>query len=952
MRSRWQLASFFVLISAALGMAVFALQLDAPRSVKIAAGERSEPGGPQQGKQVRRPAQLPATEVPLPPLANPPPKPLKRNDPTTGQIWFRLLDDDTNRPIANSAASFASFGLDGERVYWADLRYSRETTDSDGVIVGRYRDGDKRPPIESLPEPTRNAEVVFEGGHIVHACYPVADSYEPSIQPRQVLWLLQEFAQGRGAEVIDVRLRCTRRVCGQVVDAMGNPVAGAGVFAVPEVGDSNGAWIEASSCYYENTPDTPEFSPRSGTRVSGLMREEFESSRPVMVRASVKAEKPNAELNRPDRLPYVGDFKSGEYWTSTTDASGQFVISNMPRGTWVVGAWHGAHGFVRQTERLVDRDGQSELTLPDDQTASIELTVEWLGKPLEGLVEIGVDVADPFGCARNGVRAEFRARAEGLGPWVFTIGGLREGFWHICAGGACVAVLLSRGVTEQVKLVSGAGSRGKWRPRVFVGESEIEDPGVLVRRVDRLPDRVLSNAISSNAVDREGWFHLDAGEYEASVSGSTTVQFKLAPGESRESEFRIVFDAITFCIDSEMAKLLGGETRAVMFKLEVAQHLSPADGLNSPGLDSLLMLAIEAMSSASTAEQAAFNRLAPDQPQTWHVPRGVYRWQLRGKVETLEGTVDLRQGDHIGFSLANLPGLAVLICQLPGAAKADDCDVEILGESEVALAEVFETSSKDADLWTRKKGQQLVRDHERNRLLLFSRPGTYAVQLQWNDAYLNSVANVPGVIQPNENEFAERMEHLVSFMAESEEFEYTQICAFSADSRFLGRCVAGGINSRLALQEGQWHLLVARNRISRGRDRAVSELGDLTVIVGTGDMQVDLGAASYRAFGKLRIELAGRAPVESGSDPWWQDAHGIGLSFEGLEPNSPSPLLVVSQHRFNLDGPSRKPTLVLAERSVPPGRYRVIPWPGAPESACKVVIVEPGKETVARFEGK
>jgi hypothetical protein len=219
-------------------------------------------------------------------------------------------------------------------------------------MTGSFRDLARQPRKESKPgepvPPEPPTDLNAEHGVLLDCAYPLAKGYEPGTTPSELEPLLTAFARGEYREVIDVRLREMRKANGTVVDANGRPVLGAGVFAVPQRGHGNDAFLQEWSYYYMDIPPNDEAWERPGTRTAKIIQRDFEDERPAVTAVMGATIEPRAEHNRPDQFHYTGVSKWATIWTATSNAQGRFEIAELPRGEWVVGAWHAAHGFSTQ----------------------------------------------------------------------------------------------------------------------------------------------------------------------------------------------------------------------------------------------------------------------------------------------------------------------------------------------------------------------------------------------------------------------------------------------------------------------------------------------------------------------------------------------------------------------------------------------------------------------------
>lgn len=959
MRSRRQIASMFVLVLAALVLAVFALQSSGPERRSSRHG--NEDLAQNEGEQDPRVSQIaPAATAPeLPPLKEFPPKPAIRNDPASNKVWFRLLDAETIRPIANTPAIFASFGIyEDERVWWhASNSFGDDKTDANGLFAGTFRDFDKWPrqqyDPQKEPDPNARANLAYEDGKLERCVYPLAKGYEPGTPAAELEPVLLAFAEGKYADVIDVSLRRMRTLSGKVLDSTGQPVSGAGVFAIPERGDGNDSWLSEWSYYYMDIPPNDEAWPRPGTRTAKIMREQFERERPVINAESGASVIPRSEINRPDRFRFTTMSKWGEFWTSISDAQGRFVIPEMPRGEWISGAWHPAHGFITQPVRLIEANDEITIVLPNDNTARIELTVEWVGPTSIDALGIGVDSAGPYGLGHNGgVSADFNALTPGLGPWRFTVTGLREGLWQISAGFTRIAVALRAGAIERMTIRCGPGILGKWRPYVRLGDVVLEQPQVHVESVNALFVFECGDVPSFTAPDENGWYDLPQGEYEASIAGSPPVRFKIVSGATLESRFNLALDSFEFSISEELAALLGGEVDEITLSLEPSENALPFRGDQPPGLLQVNNAALEAMNAAAKEDAPWYADLAPGRRSTWRIPHGVYEWSLKGRRDSLEGTVDLRQLSRVEFSLSNLPGLAVLTWDLAEGQSRDNSDANYLKNCRASLAYLTDLEPNEYGSLTADYRQQYLWSPDARSMHLIAPPGHHALEFTYESRKVTRVVSFPGTIRLAPQEFEPRDPRVVSLIRDSENNSYLAVLALADDGRFEWAKLDRSEDPKLFLTDGTWTLYIERRGTWLHDDESRHEFGVLRLLIAGSDTTANLAGADYQSYGKLSVELAGKSPAESERDPWWRKLPCVSVQSLDICTSGIFATALIFGQSFILGGPSLKPSLKSWAQACPPGRYKIIPWLGAPESACKIVTVEPGKECVVRFEGR
>ncbi len=955
MRPNLQLLSLVLLILAALGAAMFALQLGgSPKRERLKSVEY-----PPDSSCATTP--LVATEQPspdaatLPPLKEPPPKPAQTNDPGSNKVWFRLLDAETNRPIANTPAIFASFGIYEEnRLWWhAFNSFGDNKTDANGLFAGTFRDFTrdprKQPKKGEPPTPERESDLSSDHDGLDSRVYPLAQNYEPGTPPADLEPLLLAFAQGKYSEVIDVRLRKMRKVTGTVLDSLGQPFPGAGVFAIPQRGYENDAFLQDWSYYYMDIPPNDEAWERPGTRTAKIIQRYFEDQRPTFTAVKGATIEPRRSHTRPDRFQYTGVSKWATFWTATSDAQGRFEIAELPRGEWALGAWHAAHGFSTQLTTLIECDGEATIALPNDNTASVDLTVEWVGAPPEETLTIQVDAAGPYGDARYGVNAKATATPSGTGPWQFRIEGLREGIWRVAAAGRVACVSLRSGERKSLTFRSGPIVYGKWEPTVKLGGADLELPDFEFTRLGEYAGPIYDSE-GLVTQDSNPYFRFVEGEYEARIAGSPPIRFQVKGGATTETAIDIEPASISFSVATELASALRNADEDLTLTLEPAESTEPYDGENDPGFITIANAAIEQMDEALNSKGPAYNELAPGRISVWRIPRGVYHWQLKGNRDSVEGIVDLRSQSRVDFSLLNLPGMAVLTWHLGEGQTREICDAAVENSCRGVLDDVSDIDPTKVASWTLAYVGQYLWSRDDRRMYLIAPPGRHVVGFACDDTVVRRVFEFPGTVQLSSTEFSTRDSRKVRLEYGSETDNYVHVLALCVDGGYEFQIIKDPGSVELFLYDGHWTLFIERRGIWGREDQRRREWGTIQIVITGEDRTIDIRGASYAALGTLVIELSGKAPVEGQRDPWWQNGTCVGI--QALDIGTSGIVASGEIYAFNMGRPCLKPNLTGRSAEIPPGRYKIIPWPGAPDSACKIVTVEPGKECVVRFEGR
>jgi len=944
------------LVLAALMAALFALQAGgtAPAPMR----HRGDTDGQvADAPKPRVPKSAPNAAKPeLPPLKEPPPKPATRNDPATNKVWFRLLDAETNRPIVNTPATFASFYTYDERVWWrASNSFGDAKTNAEGLFVGTYRDYSRQPSSEPKPgEPPLpdDADLQVSEGDLLNCPYPLAKNYEPETSTEELQLPLLAFAHGKYAEIIDVRLRKMRKVTGTVVDANGKPVPGAGVFAVPHRGHQNDAFLQEWSYYYMDIPPNDEAWERPGTRTAKIIQRQFEDERPTISAIKGAAIEPRGEHSRPDRFRYTAASKWATFWTETSGAQGRFEIAELPRGEWVLGAWHPAHGFITQLITLIQSDGEVSLALPNDKTASVDLIIDWVGEPPPEKLNISVSAADPYGRSLgHGISATRECTPSGSGPWHFTIEGLREGIWVFDAEHCAQALALKSGAREGLNLRCGKGVLGKWRARIFGSTAMTEHVRVQSTSGLRLIDS--HDGTTLHGITDDDWRLLPEGDYEASIAGAPAMRFSIVPGCELETELSVVLSTVAFSISAELAQILGGENEAIDLTLEPADDALPYPGENPPGLAAVFAHVLDAKIEDGPEDDFSITDLAPGRINNWQIPRGVYHWTLRGRRDAVGGTVDLRAQSRVEFSLSNLPGMAVLSWVLSDEQSRTECRAAVTYNLVQTLDDISDVGEVNEKCWTLESERQFLWATDDRTMFLVAPPGRHVVSFASGDNDVNRILEFPGTVRLLPREFAAWQPSAVRLDYTNGSHEYSSAMAIAPDGSYDFLQIDRTTKAEFFLRDGPWTLYVLRLQPRNASNEPRSfEWAVFSLVVAGCDQTIELDSGSYVPYGSLRLELSGKALVGEQRDPWWLDNTEIGIRALDIGAGGICAMGALMPRALWSRELSLKPRKGSGKLAVPPGRYKIIPWPGAPESACKIVTVEPGIECVVRFEGR
>ena len=148
--------------------------------------------------------------------------------------------------------------------------------------------------------------------------------------------------------------------------------------------------------------------------------------------------------------------------------------------------------------------------------------------------------------------------------------------------------------------------------------------------------------------------------------------------------------------------------------------------------------------------------------------------------------------------------------------------------------------------------------------------------------------------------------------------------------------------------------------IIKMRDEPVPDVSDLffpvlvfavaSVAAGDVDPVLDMASLRWQRCGSIEVRVRGWCPASKFSDPWWfGDDVSVVIEVIGAKGIRTGTRLSIP---LNKKQAGEKPQRGSDGMHLLPGRYKVIPWPGAPESACRVVEIHAGQLSEVAFEGQ
>lgn len=321
-------------------------------------------------------------EPDIPP--EPPPAPLD-NDPAAGRVWLRVVDADTQQPLADTQVELFPAGRDNNGSTFGYLndatRPAPRRTDAEGRLALTVS------PLEG--EPDEDADVAFDdfARQASRLYVPVPPGWYPLVGTFRLGLAIYELTAKPTDAPIDVPVRRFASLTVNVRDQSGVPVSDAQLR------------LNVLTDSYEDTDWHDVFSglPRAESRLFSPPKEDA-VERELLPRQIVckwnGEEKTEAELQEEMEDGDVEDLgfrPVGSFGTTEFDA--------LPRLTVVAFAWHRLYGVVSARMDLGADANTLEVVFPNTRTAELHVRVNWSPKPDNPEDEIEVMLTDsgPYG---------------------------------------------------------------------------------------------------------------------------------------------------------------------------------------------------------------------------------------------------------------------------------------------------------------------------------------------------------------------------------------------------------------------------------------------------------------------------------------------------------------------------------------------------------------------------
>lgn len=889
-------------------------------------GEPLAGSRPLEARLPDKPLDSPTTEQPreLPP---PPPAPVVENDPAKGRIWLRLIDARSNRPLADARCEV--WRLPGNEGWYQRHVVGHRSTDANGLMSFTTT------VVESTDDEDYDSEkwdTCFFLGALDWFSMPVPIGWHPQVDPYELAEAIETLSAASRDAPIDLPVAPASTLRIVVRDEWGVPLPDARLdYLTLYTGSAADEWLSMA----EDPPACTEESDWTGW--VEYRRLEF-TRESVTTSFKLLDEEAGAVFYLPGEEP----------------AYGSVLLRNLPCVQVGAVGWHPVYGFGSATLQLVPGSNELNVYLRPEGGATLNVRIEWLGElpggengPLLELVSSG-----PCGLNEQLEETEHEFYWElansTTGVWTGTIRNVPAGWWTLhCsfsgnADGSIVRFQVSPFETRGVTLYGGEDIRARWKPIIRCGGVQLEraslrllggwerEPGQY--SVDHDPETGETEALE-----------LTPGNYTVWIPTLPPVEITLKPNEERSDVYELAINTVRITIDAQLAALLSPEEQPVTL------NLLPDDAWD--GAEEHLY----AMDAAMRQRDENYDQLLPGVTRTWLIPAGSYRWELLGTDHELYGPIEFgRAGPtRLDFALNALPGLELL--QLEFEGFHDEQPAVDFDDDGLQQTAIYAFGADDDVEFTRDYGGYIEEDRDVQRiwaaermLYAFAPRGRRLASVYAGSESADVHVDFPGratvtptqMVRPGEGLL--RLRDASDEEAEVYDPDFYHVMAYHE----RGECGEYTAGDFIEMELGRVQLLVSR---SSGDSYSFASV---QVQLTREEQELRLDKLDYKPFGRVTLTFSGRGSPDSPFDAWWYGENAprppVVLALDQVVAATPRYVHLGSPDQLL---PQGRLEFVYKDRQLPPGRYKVIPWPGAEEKWHQTFEVKPAATTQATIQG-
>ncbi len=885
-------------------------------------------------------------------LPEPPAAPEIRNDPASGTLWLRVIDADTNQPLALAdcelwpaiqMARWPSWGYiyntdDCDVGSPTDPPQQRARPDEHGMLALRCELLATEPDnIRTLRDTDKQCLLAPEGWRMM---LPIPPGYEPAALASAVSARARELAKAAAPTPVDWLVRKAPGLRVTVCDAQQRPLPELAIWVVPEDAPApvqHWAVVQSGSFGYSHGPTVlgGKSGPLWGDTPPERLGDELEHLREIA-----------AEPHCVDDLDFeygLGSIDENEpvaeagriQFSAVTGATGQAEWPTLFSGRWRVLAFGAGRAI---TERVVElRHGLHELTLemPAPSFCTLRVVAVHTGSAEPGALELDVEPVGPFGRIPDdfGLDVVSNSFYRDTGN-EFLVGGLTPGFWLVSLGDDfgyhSIVVQLAAGEHKTVEIIVGDDAFGTWAPFLRFGGRPVKGGMVWLRGgqyadVEQISLDWEDDALAPTPIE------LATGHYVAWVPGLPPVQFEIKPRAVTNTAFDVPTASVSFGIDQTLAAWLSPGGDPIRLDLHGTGVYEDSDFFRAMGM-------------VLFDQDEGYEFLTPGRNSNWWVPPCEYRWELHGGENYLEGTLRIAAGNTtVHFSFNNLPGVACLEITVPDAEDETELHLDIdLENDPIELVAGWNGLRPGREPWN---GHDVPVDQLRlpgtNRWLVLGPAGTHTLQVIQGENVREYVVTLPGTLTVRLSELGPEVDthgRLVLELSEGDMAEYQGV-AFGP-----GYMCEVSPDSYNGLPLGPLTVQLTR--------RLVDENGDYTGVVQSHSFSATLGEEPHTVkvselpwvtAATLTLTCQGYGDPGNPVDPWWMPASKLGPRVAYFAIRIGTRWWPVDLQGTDEVCPGGRIEFAYKQRALPPGTYRVVPWPGAAEKYCREFELKPGQ---------
>ena len=785
---------------------------------------------------------------------------------------------------------------------------------------------------------------------------PLPRGTEPVTRPRELAVRVYRLLQAPSLQPLEVRVRRAPWLAGTVATKEGKPLQDVTVFAIPIDPEPHlEDWLEFQNAAYEDMA----YAVRTHRVTPDWYLNE------LLFRLRDRGQRSCEDSIYPHHHPVHGrGHTRRQACDTTTSLDGRYSLGVLCRGLHLVGAYRHDTGYMEARLQLAG-DATQDFTLDVEPFGRLEVVVhfESLSAGSWPEVDLALRRIGPTGAwlpldesherdfdrvAFGGSPVVFRIERVPVGPLALTVLVSAEDVDDL-EDSRTVAVAAGR--TTRVEFRPGAMQHGRLRPIVHFDGKQVEEVLFFVQSMQTGEIDDFRYRLRDDNYDD---CTLPAGDYKLFFQGLESIACTIRPDAVTEIRIELAVAVVDFRVDMELYDLMRTDSDEQALGLDLRGTSFWADSAH-----------LDELGKRMAEKDESYDRLLPGRARTWTLPPGRYLWELwASEGLSLAGELEVKAGHQvIRFSLDNLPGLGAVRIDLAGFSPEESPVPSASGitTGEHPWCRVEGVDTRGPSIWypQEEPGPDWYRDikllrRDRQTCWIVTGHGRrLRVHCIWTENEIEHMTSrsvsVPGSVQFRREDPAPW--GTLEILRPDDEYPDYAFRAFSDEHTF--REVDFGSNP---VPQGTWHLSVQRSRWSDDLGWSVVDFASLRVHIGSTPAQVDLSGLTYRPAGRLIVHLAGRGTVSPGIDSWWQASDYVPFASPVLQyldqgPPGHPPIIPFSRPEDAAQPAGGQPLLVYRPRLLPPGRYRLLPWLGAPGALAREFEIKPGQTTTIVLKG-